>query len=176
MSAPTLAIVRRARRWHHGPVPDPSAQTQVERELGWLVRRYRVAMVRAAEAVHPDLDVAGYTLLLAVVDAGQDRGGGVVRVAAIEERLRVHKSTLSRGLAALEGLGLVERLPDPVDARARLVRLTGDGRGRLERVRSERRAVLARALDGWAPADLGALGEALRRLNVDLDAAAGNED
>jgi len=165
-------VARRVRGWGTmSPVPDPSAQQLVERELVRLVRRYRVAMARNASAVHPDLDVAGYSLVLAVVDAEDESGGAEVRVAAIEERLRLHKSTLSRGLAQLEALGLVQRVSDPADARARLVQLTGDGRERLRRVRSERRAVLEHVLDEWAPAELQVLGSALQRLNGQLERA-----
>lgn len=152
-------------------MPDTTPQAHVERELIRLVRRYRVAMTRHATAVHPDLDVAGYNLLLAVVDAEGESEDAEIRVAALEERLRLHKSTLSRGLAQLEAMGLVHRVSDPSDARTRLVRLTHDGRERLERVRSERRAVLEQVLHEWPAADLTAFGDALGRLNVDLERA-----
>ncbi len=152
-------------------MPDPTPQALVERELIRLVRRYRVAMTRHATAVHPDLDVAGYNLLLAVVDAEGESDSAEIRVSALEERLRLHKSTLSRGLAQLEAMSLVHRVNDPSDARTRLVRLTDDGRDRLERVRSERMAVLEQVLHEWSAADLAVFGDALGRLNADLDRA-----
>lgn len=156
---------------HHGRVPTPSPQDAVERELTRLLRRFRRALSAYAVTVHPSLDVAGYSLLLAIVDAEAETGREDVRVAALEERLQLHKSTLSRGLSGLEQLGMVQRVADPDDARARLVRLAPDGRQRLGRLQTQRLAVLARVLDSWRFEDLTALGALLERLNTDLEQA-----
>lgn len=156
---------------HHVQVPTPSPQDVVERELTRLLRRFRRALSAYAVTVHPGLDVAGYSLLLAIVDAEAETGVGDVRVAALEDRLQLHKSTLSRGLAGLEHLGMVQRVADPDDARARLVRLTADGRRRLGRLQTQRLAVLARVLDSWRSEDLTALGDLLERLNTELEQA-----
>jgi DNA-binding MarR family transcriptional regulator len=156
-------------------VPTPSPQDAVERELTRLLRRFRRALSAYAVTVHPSLDVAGYSLLLAIVDAEGETEREDVRVAALEERLQLHKSTLSRGLAGLEQLGMVQRVADPDDARARLVRLTADGRQRLGRLRNQRLAVLARVLDAWRVEDLTALGALLERLNTDLEEATATE-
>jgi DNA-binding MarR family transcriptional regulator len=160
---------------HHGRVPTPRPQDAVERELTRLLRRFRRALSAYAVTVHPGLDVAGYSLLLAIVDAEAETGAADVRVAALEERLQLHKSTLSRGLAGLEQLGMVRRVADPGDARARLVRLTADGMQRLGRVQTQRLAVLARVLDSWRSEDLAALGALLERLNTDLEQATATE-
>lgn len=152
-------------------MPTPSPQDAVERELTRLLRRFRRALSAYAVTVHPSLDVAGYSLLLAIVDAEAETGREDVRVAALEERLQLHKSTLSRGLAGLEQLGMVQRVADPDDARARLVRLAPDGRQRLGRLQTQRLAVLARVLDSWRFEDLTALGALLERLNTDLEQA-----
>ncbi len=150
---------------------DAGPQARVEHELTRLARRIRAALSAYAPVVHPRLDVAGYTLLLAIVDAERDGTTPDVRVAALADRLRLHKSTLSRGLARLERLGLVQRVADPQDRRARLVRLSPDGADRVARVRAERLAGLAQVLGGWPVADLVALADLLQRLNTTLDDA-----
>jgi DNA-binding MarR family transcriptional regulator len=162
---------------HDGPVPVPAsepagespAHESVERELTRLLRRARVALGSYAARIHPEVDLAAYTLLLAVRDGVAEGGGGPVRAADLATRLGLHKSTLSRGLAQLETLGLVERQQDPTDARARLVALSADGARRLNQVTSERRARLSAVLDRWDEADLAALARLLDRLNSDLE-------
>jgi hypothetical protein len=44
----------------------------VERKLTRLLRRARASSARLAAEVHPDLDAAGYAVLVTVVDLGQD--------------------------------------------------------------------------------------------------------
>jgi DNA-binding MarR family transcriptional regulator len=57
---------------------------------------------------------------------GEQRGG------EIAAKLGVDASVVSRQLTALEADGLVSRRPDPADARVGLVRVSDDGRTRLE--------------------------------------------
>lgn len=52
-------------------------------------------------------------------------------ISEIAERLGLDPSTLSRTLRPLEIDGLLEIFADPKNRRLRLVRLTGEGRGRL---------------------------------------------
>jgi DNA-binding MarR family transcriptional regulator len=72
---------------------------------------------------------------------------------------------MSRNIADLERLGLVERVPDPTDARARLLRLTAAGSEAVRRSRAGRRRRLAAQMDGWSAADLKQLGTLLQRFN-----------
>jgi DNA-binding MarR family transcriptional regulator len=51
-----------------------------------------------------------------------------MRLGALGRRLGISPSTLTRNLLRLEDRGLVERVPDPHDARAVVARLTPDGR------------------------------------------------
>ena len=87
---------------------------------------------------------------------------GAMRLGALGRRLGVAPSTLSRNLARMEGMGTLERIPDPEDARASRVALTEEGHaaaGRVERMEQEfARDILdrlpperrRRALDGLA--------------------------
>ncbi|GGM47433.1 transcriptional regulator [Longimycelium tulufanense] len=135
------------------------AEEAVERELAVLFRRARSVSMSLAAKVHPGLDSAAYGLLVLIDDAGPLRGSDVV------ERLGLDKSTVSRQLGELVSLGLVERVPDPSDGRARLVQLTPVGRERLHDVRSERRRQAREHFSSWPTQDLEQLARLLARLN-----------
>ncbi|MGB8381804.1 MAG: MarR family transcriptional regulator [Dermatophilaceae bacterium] len=68
------------------------------------------------------------------------------RVADLAEQARVTKQSASFLVEQLEAHGYVERVPDPSDRRARLVRLTP----RADRVVSVANAEVERALAEWA--------------------------
>lgn len=133
-----------------------------ERELSKLFGRARSLSLSLAARVHPDLDGAAYALLLHIDDVGPARAADVV------ERTGLDKSTVSRQLARLVDLGLVERVADPSDGRARLVRLTGSGAARLARVRDDRRRRLRERVAEWPTEDLREFARLLARLNDDL--------
>ena len=136
---------------------------ELEVELTRLFRRARTRQQRTAAEVHPDLDSAGYAVLVAVRELSAQAGGA--RGGEVSEALGLHKSTTSRNLTTLEQLGLVERAPDPEDARARQVQLTAAGAAALERSFEGRRVRLKDQLSSWEPEDIAALAELLRRLN-----------
>ena len=68
------------------------------------------------------------------------------RVSDLAEQARVTKQSAGSLVEQLEAAGYVERVPDPVDRRARLVRLTA----RAERVVSAANAEVERVLAEWA--------------------------
>lgn len=138
-----------------------AATEAVERELGMMFRRARSIMLSTASQVHPELDAAAYGLLVMIDDAGQLRGMDLV------ERLFLDKSTVSRQLGRLVELGLVERVADPSDGRARLVQLTTAGRERVHSVRQRRREELLDRFASWPTDDLAELSRLLGRLNAD---------
>ena len=55
-----------------------------------------------------------------------DRGGGI-RLTALAERSGLTKQAVGEAVADLERLGYVERVPDPSDGRAKIIRLTERG-------------------------------------------------
>ena len=140
----------------------------VEYEITRMLRRSRSRSMSTVAEVHPDLELGNYLLLLAVADARGAESEGV-RATELAESFAVHKSTVSRGLATLEQLGLVERVPDPTDGRARLVRLTEEAERRVEMVRRRRHEQLAAVLEDWQPDDLTTLARLLDQLNTALD-------
>ena len=136
---------------------------ELEVELSRLLRRARSAQQRTAAEVHPDLDSAGYAVLVAVRELAA--AGGGARGGDISDVLGLHKSTTSRNLTTLEELGLIERIPDPADARARQVRLTAAGSEALDRVTTGRRERLRARLASWEARDVADLARLLRLLN-----------
>lgn len=136
---------------------------ELEVELTRLFRRARTRQQRTAAEVHPDLDSAGYAVLVTVRELSTQAGG--VRGGEVSDALGLHKSTTSRNLSTLEELGLVERVPDPSDARARQVRLTAAGSTALDRSFQGRRDRLKDQLSTWDREDIATLAALLRRLN-----------
>src|SRR6478672_4645285 len=122
-----------------GPAPDERAGgapdeafVRLEREISLLLRRSRAVSARLAGALHKDLDGAAYGLLALLQDAGPLRAGDLV------SRLGLDKSTVSRQVATLVDLGLVERTADPVDGRAQVLNPSAEGSARLARIRAVR--------------------------------------
>ena len=75
-----------------------------------------------AERVYPDLRPGHAVLFLSV-----DRRSGS-RLTDLAEHTRLTKQAMMSMVDDLEGRGYVRRVPDPADARAKLVRLTARGR------------------------------------------------
>ena len=144
-----------------------SRLAEIEHELSLLFRRARSASMGMARRVHPDLDAAGYALI-SQIDLGTPPGSTGVRASDVAAALGLDKSTVSRGIAQLERIGLIERVPDPDDGRARLLRLTADGAERYGAIREQRRAEFEAILERWETGDLEQLAKLLHRLNTDI--------
>jgi DNA-binding MarR family transcriptional regulator len=135
------------------------AFVHLEREIGLLLRRARAIQTRLASELHPDLDGASYGLLALLQDAGPLRASDLVA------RLGLDKSTVSRQVANLATLGLVDRTADPDDGRAQVLTPSAEGSARLARIREARRARWEQDLSDWPADDVATLGELLARLN-----------
>jgi DNA-binding MarR family transcriptional regulator len=146
---------------------EPGRHADLERELTRFLRRSRVTSAAIAAAVHPDLDVGSYTVLVTLSDLAASMPAGV-RASDVAEALRLHKSTLSRIIAVLERLGLVERETSEQDARALNLSLTPSGRASLEAAISARRGRVSEALSRWPRQDVDDLARLLSHLNDDL--------
>ena len=86
---------------------------------------------RAAESrLHDVLHAAGYDdLTPAQMKIAQRLSPQGIRLTDLAEQARVTKQTAGALVDQLERAGYVERIPDPADARARLVVLSERGRG-----------------------------------------------
>jgi DNA-binding MarR family transcriptional regulator len=91
------------------------------------------------------------------------------RLTDLAEQAQVTKQTASVLVAALEHEGLVERVPDPSDGRARLIRLTQKGRSASERAREVVMGVEQEWTDHLGPELAASLREALTRLREVTD-------
>ncbi len=146
---------------------DPHAAfVELEREIGLLLRRSRAISSRLAGQLHPDLDGAAFGLLALLQDAGPLRASDLVA------RLGLDKSTVSRQVASLVGLGLVDRSADPDDGRAQVLTPSAEGAARLAQIRDARRERWEADLGHWPAEDVATLAELLHRLNRIGDARA----
>ncbi|MFK4089737.1 MarR family winged helix-turn-helix transcriptional regulator [Kribbella sp. NPDC020789] len=97
---------------------------------------------------------------------------GEQRGKEIAAKLGVDASVVSRQLTALEADGLVSRRPDPADARVGLVRVSDDGKARLEAMYSAYTKQLRSALADFDDDALGDAAGVLKRLARAITEAA----
>jgi DNA-binding MarR family transcriptional regulator len=86
---------------------------------------------------------------------------GPIRLGDLAAREKVSPPTLTRCVAGLESLELVERQPDPEDRRSSLMVVSGSGRQLLEDLRRERTAMLTCRIAELDDEARRALGEAI---------------
>ncbi len=80
------------------------------------------------ERVQRAMREAGYDVTVAQSRLAQRIADEGSRLTELADRAQVTKQTASLLVAALEREGLVERVPDPSDGRARLIRMSERGR------------------------------------------------
>jgi len=96
------------------------------------------------------------------------------RLGDLAEQLRVKPSVASRAVAALETEGYVTRDPDPDDARACRIRITGTGREYLRSREDWALDMVARTLSDWSPEDADQSIRILQRLEQSVDELVGS--
>ncbi|MFJ3584540.1 MarR family winged helix-turn-helix transcriptional regulator [Streptomyces sp. NPDC090127] len=128
----------------------------IQRELTAFARRARAAAAR----LHPELPLVSYTLLAHIVD---QQGCRATDLAA---HYLLDKSTVSRQIAALEKLGLVERRPDPEDHRVQVLHPTAAGSHLLAATQASRQAAYQERLKDWSAEDLARFAGYLLRYNA----------
>jgi DNA-binding MarR family transcriptional regulator len=132
---------------------DPMLPARLRLAVGRLNRRIRVD----SAAVLPPLQ----TSVLVTLEEHEP-----LRLSELARREAVTPPTMSRVLAALDDAGLLVRTPDPQDARSALVELSGEGRSMIERLRTERTALLAERLERLPEEQRDALAAALPALEA----------
>jgi len=103
------------------------------------------------------LDRALFPLLVAL------GARGPLNVAELADQVGRDHTTVSRQLAKLETLNLIERGGSDSDRRRRTAWLTGIGKRIVQAITLARRRLLARALADWSEADRAALANLNRR-------------
>jgi DNA-binding MarR family transcriptional regulator len=105
-------------------LPDTSARRGRENLAILLREPYRIGSLRLherfAERGHPEVRPPHGAVFPFLDDDG-------TRVSVLAERAQVTKQSMAELVAHLERHGYVERVPDPSDRRAKLVRATGRG-------------------------------------------------
>ncbi|MBT9290798.1 MarR family winged helix-turn-helix transcriptional regulator [Prosthecodimorpha staleyi] len=91
------------------------------------------------------------------------------RQAALAETMRIEPMTLVGFLDRLEARGLIRRLPDPADRRAKLIRTTPEAAPTVARLIEIGAAVKAEVTAGFAESEVDALRDLLRRIRTNLD-------
>jgi DNA-binding MarR family transcriptional regulator len=136
--------------------PRESSVDTIQRELTAFARRARATAAR----LHPELPLVSYTLLAHIVD---QRGCRATDLAA---HYLLDKSTVSRQVAGLEKLGLVERRPDPEDHRVQVLHPSEAGTRLLASTQASRLAAYQERLNDWSAEDLARFAAYLLRYNA----------
>ena len=112
----------------------------------------------------PDaVERATYILLVHLVKDGPQRAG------ALAESVHSDPSTISRQIAQLVKLGLVERTADPEDGRATLLAATTEGVRVFQENRRSRNERIAALIAPWDPAERTLFAELLGRFTTDFE-------
>ncbi|MEU6478518.1 MarR family transcriptional regulator [Streptomyces sp. NPDC047017] len=91
---------------------------------------------------------------------------GDMRMSKLAELLAVDMSVVSRHVAHVAARGWIDRLPDPVDKRSRILRLTPAGLDRLDDLSRRTSRLLAERLSDWSDDEVGQLIRLMTRLRV----------
>jgi DNA-binding MarR family transcriptional regulator len=106
-------------------LPETSARSAPENLAILLREPFRAGTEllhrRFAERGHPEIRPPHGNVMQFLDDGG-------TRVSELAERAQITKQSMAELVAHLERLGYVERVPDPIDRRAKLVRATPRGR------------------------------------------------
>jgi DNA-binding MarR family transcriptional regulator len=136
-------------------------------QLGTVLNRSQL-VERGMEHVGLPLDRPGLTVLITLRMAGQP-----LRVGEIAARMQVVGPHVTRHL--LERAGLVRRVVDPDDQRARLVELTDAGSAAAGRYLEAVLGWFTGAVADWSEEDQRTLGRLLSRFVDDLQAHLSRE-
>ncbi|WP_432492177.1 MarR family winged helix-turn-helix transcriptional regulator [Kineococcus auxinigenes] len=130
----------------------------LEEEMAVRSQLRRARARELAHLLHPRLDPTAVPLI------GVLGASGALRPSDLVRALHLDASTVSRQITAVERLGLVTRVPDPTDARARLVDLTAQAREQFTAYRDEQLDHWEHSFRGWSADDVQQLTRLLRRL------------
>jgi len=128
-------------------VPVVADDLMVAGRIGSGLARLIRLIDRAAVARGDELDRPSFFLLDTLVCAGPSR------VTALAAAVHSDPSTVSRQVAHLVSIGLLERGADPGDGRASLLAITDAGKALLTQARQRRDDRIAAIIDSWHPSE-----------------------
>ena len=141
--------------------PDRATAERVSVDLVRLVKLLK-AIRQHAPRLHPAVDTMAHPLLFNLAQ-------GERRVSALAECVHSDVSTTSRQVSTLVGHGLLEKVSDPGDRRAQVVRLSAEGHELLSRLREERVGWIQQLLDGWTTEEARDFASHLERFTAALE-------
>lgn len=97
--------------------------------------------------------------------------GVATRATDIGHAAELDPSIVTRQVHQLIDAGLVERIPDPLDGRASLLRCTDEGREFYESHQSAKEVFYNDVFEDWKESDVATLAQLLTRLNTDIESA-----
>ena len=148
--------------------PPPSSPTETDPQdarIAALHDALRSLVMGSRKVKHHDGDLdRGSIALLLLLDERQP-----TRASDLAACMGLDASTVSRHTKALIDAGYATTTSDPLDARARLLRVTSEGNTLLTDIRTRKIARSRNALSDWAPEDIDTLTTLLRRLSAALE-------
>ncbi|MEV7551663.1 MarR family transcriptional regulator [Amycolatopsis sp. NPDC089917] len=139
-------------------------------QLGTVLNRSQL-VERAMARAEISLDRPAMTVLVTLHTADRP-----LRVGEIAERMKVVGPHVTRHLNGLERQGLVVRVADPDDQRARLIELTPEGRAIPDRYLRTILGWFGDAMTDWSVEDRKTFGSLLDRFVDDLTARLAHLD
>jgi DNA-binding MarR family transcriptional regulator len=149
---------------------DPSTVLPYVMRLGAVLNRSRL-VERAMDRVGIPLDRPAMTVLITLHMAGRP-----LRVGEIATRMRVAGPHVTRHLHELQRRGLVHRITDPDDQRARLIELAPEGSAAAGRYLETVLGRLTDAVADWSDEDRRTFGRLLTRFVDDLTTRLADPD
>jgi DNA-binding MarR family transcriptional regulator len=135
----------------------------LEVELSLLARHHLHSSQHSPDRL---LDRSGYHLLSRLEL-------GPMNLKQLADAFRLDPSTVNRQVNALLRAGLLERVPDPAGAIARVLRPTTAGLDLLHRDREVLQAQVGSVVESWDPGEVDELQRMLEKLNSSIEALEG---
>ena len=148
------------------------AKTRTDEELLALVREFMLVnrhyVLEVADSRGENrLDRSAFVLLSRI------EAEGPMSIGQLAEAFGLDVSTVNRQTAAMLRGGVAERIPDPDGGLARKLRITEEGRRRLQSEREWSVNGLRHVLESWTPEEIGQLLSVLTRFNQSIEKLSG---
>lgn len=142
---------------------DRAVAERVAKDLVRFVKLLKAARGHAPR-VHPEVEPAAYPALFNLAE-------GERRISALAEAIHSDISTTSRQVSTLARHGLLEKLSDPEDGRAQVVRLTDAGHGLVGDVHRQGTEWFQGLLEGWTAQEASDFAAGLEHFMASLEAS-----